>query len=111
MILSHPGTANAAEGQIVNEWLDRAVIDGSIAGCRGGQDLLRHDLILGEQVEAKRARPRVDEVDHLFDVADLQNREDRAEDLFLHYGRVWRHIRQNGRRDEAVTCVVLTAMI
>ena len=67
----------------MNDWLDRAIVDGSIAGYRGGQDLLRHGVIFGEQVQTKRARPRVDEVDHLFDVVNLQNREDRAADLFL----------------------------
>src|SRR5262249_59319107 len=51
------------------------------------------------------------EVDDLVDVADLQNREDWAEDFFLHHGRVWRHIRQDRRREEAASPVVLTAVI
>jgi len=90
--------------------MDCAVVDHRIPGRRRVQDLLRHALILGEQVQTQRARPRVDEVDHLLDVIDLQDRKNRAEDLFLHHRRVRRHVHQHRRRDEPVRAVVLTSV-
>ena len=44
--------------------------------------------VLGEHVEAERARPGIDEVDHLLDAVDFQHRQDRSENLLLHDGRV-----------------------
>src|SRR3954453_3634849 len=55
VVLAHPGVADAAEGQVGNERLDRAVVDGRVPGGGRAQDLLRHVLVFSEDVEAERA--------------------------------------------------------
>src|SRR5262249_27318085 len=74
VVLAHPGIANAAEGQVGDERLDRAVVDRRVSGGGRVQDLLRHMLAFREVIEAERAWPRIDEVDHLLDVVHLTSR-------------------------------------
>ena len=46
--------------------------------------------VVGEHVQRQRMRPGVDEGDRLVDVVDGDHRQDRAEDLLGHHGRVGR---------------------
>src|SRR6266566_1655502 len=95
----------------MNEWLNGAVVDHSIARRRRIQNLLREALILGEQIQTQGARPRLDEIDHLLDVVNLQDWKDRTKDLFLHHRRLWGYVYQHGRRDEPVRAVMLAAEV
>src|SRR5439155_1768572 len=67
--------------------------------------------ILGEHVQAERARPRVDERDRLLDAVDLEDRENRAEDLLLHRGRIRRYVHEHGWRDESILPIAPAAVI
>jgi len=68
-------------------------------------------LVFREDVEAQRAWPGVDEVDHLLDAVHFQHRQNRAEDLLLQHRRIRRHVHQYGGRDELIRPVVPAAVV
>ena len=84
MIFSHPRVSDAAEWQIVNRRLKRAVVNVSIARTRRAQDLFGYRAVLGEQIQTQRAGTCVNELDHFLNAIDFQDWQDRAEDFLLH---------------------------
>src|SRR6266699_6286308 len=110
MIFAHSGIADAPEWQVVNHRLEGAVVDHSIPRGRRVQDLFSYRLIFGEQIQTERAWPSVDEVDDFLNAAHFQDRQDRAKDLFLHRGRVRRHVHQHRWLDKTITSIMLAAV-
>src|SRR5216683_4891171 len=99
VIFPHPGTSNAAEWQVVDQRLDRAIVHAGIARDRQVEDLLGHAMVRRKYVESEGTWPRVNEVNDLRNTADLHDREDWAEDFFLHCRGVERHIHEDRGSD------------
>ena len=56
-------------------------------------------VIAREHICSQRPGPLVDESDCGLGILDHQNRQNRPENLLLHYWRIWRRTVQHGRRD------------
>src|SRR5467141_2148836 len=110
VIFPHPGISNAAEWQLMNQRLDRAIVHARIArGCRV-EDLLSHAMVRRKYVKSERTWPRADELNDLLNSADLQDRKNRPKDFFLHRRGVEWHIYENRGSDVPFGRVALTAM-
>jgi len=84
MVITHSRISDAAKWQIVNSRLKHAFVERSISrGCRV-QGLFTKRLILGEQIHPERTRLSIDEINYILNAACLRDRQNRAEDFFLH---------------------------
>src|SRR5579872_738783 len=68
-------------------------------------------MICREQIDAKRTRPGVDELDRFLNVANLEYRQDGTKDLFLHRGGLRRNIHQHSGRQKPVNPIMLPAVV
>jgi hypothetical protein len=109
VVLAHARIADAAERELRDHRMDRAIVDRRIARFRAVENALCDADVLSEDVEAERAGPAVDPLNHGLHRINLQDRQDRAEDLVLHYRRVQRHVDEHCRRNVTFGDVGLTA--
>eukprot|EP00053_Salpingoeca_punica_P013833 m.125340 g.125340 ORF g.125340 m.125340 type:complete len:439 (+) comp16317_c0_seq2:150-1466(+) len=88
VVRPHAALADAAKGQLAVTHVEERAVDGHAAGACVGAHQLLEGRGAREDVERQRLRPAVDKADCLFDVADGDERQDRAECLLNHQGRV-----------------------
>ncbi len=68
-----------------------------------------HCRTCAEDIHAQRFLAATNKRNGCFDIIARDNRQNRTEDLLLHGGILSGHIRQNGRADEQVIGVSVTA--
>jgi hypothetical protein len=109
VMAAHAGVPKPAEWEIVQDWMDRALVDPRIARPGALENLLGHVRRLREHVHRERGRTIVDPVDHLPDRVDFDNQQDRPERLLLHHRGLERRLDQRRRSDVQIIGVDLTA--
>ena len=89
--------------------MDGAVIYHSITRLSRAEDAFGYINVLGKNVEAERARPAIDPLDHGLDRTNLQHGQNRTKNFFPHDRRVRWDVHQHGRRDVQFIGICLTA--
>ena len=100
MVVAHAAVTDTTERQAVHTDVQQAVVDGHATG-HGVVDVPVGQLaVVGVGVERQRARVVVDVTGHFLAAAVGLDRQDRAEDLALHYVHVIGRVEHDMRRHD-----------
>ena len=109
VIRTHTAIPNAAKRQVMIGEVHDCVVHATAAEREALNDTVGLGIVLGEHVACQGLLELFDDANHAFDVLVLDNRDQRAEDLFLHDLVIEIGMREYRRCDLAIGIVAFAA--